>query len=396
MNSETLTKITIEFNKKRIEFKQFSKDIEVYAYSQDASTISIQPQIVVFPTSAEQLKDIIKICKNNNVSITARGSGTNLVGNALSSEIVADLSRLNNIIEINEKEKFAIVEPGVICNVLNEMLKRTIFPVIPSSHRVCTIGGMINCNSAGNWSLRFGKVENWIDEVLFLDGNGNGIASKEIIGSEGTFGIIVKAKLKLIEKPRIKIESKEYENVEDMLKDMKHYKKNDKTIMLEVIDKKSTQLILGCEKIVLLAGLLDETADDEYERILRIREKAYPTLAEQGFILIEDPQIDEENLEPFLRFLEKNNIPYFGHIGSGIIHPCFKKNQKDLIKKMYSFVGKLNGKVSGEHGIGLKKAEFANKIFLENIANLKFKYDPQNIFNRELFNTLSEKLNSQN
>ncbi|MDN5327908.1 MAG: glycolate oxidase [Candidatus Woesearchaeota archaeon] len=396
METQKLKEIILELNKKGIEYKQLEKDVEVYAYSQDASTIEILPTLVLFPKNKDEIKEIIKICKENQISLTARGAGTNLVGNALNDEVIIDLSRLNNIIEINEKEKYAIVEPGVICNNLNRKLKETVFPVIPSSHRVCTIGGMINCNSAGNWSYKFGKLEQWIDEVIFLDANCKEVSSKEIIGSEGLLGIVIRAKLRLISKPRVRIESKEYSNINEMLEDLKNYKNNENTIMLEVVDKQCSKELLNSDKIILLAGLLDDKAkEQEYEDILRIREKAYPTLAEKGFILIEDPQIPEENLDKFLGFLEENNIPYFGHIGSGIIHPCFKKDQKELIKKMYQVVKELKGKVSGEHGIGLKKLEFVDEEFANKLIELKKRYDPYDIFNRKLSNALKEKIKAK-
>ncbi len=388
-----LNRLKDEF-KNKIEYLTIDQDIETFAYSIDASTIQRIPSLVLFPKSKEELIEIVKLSSKYNFSITARGSGTNLVGNSLSNEVIVDFSKLNKLLEIDEENKTAVVEPGVICAELNNNLKKTIFPVIPSSHRVCTIGGMINCNSAGNWSMKFGKVEHWIENVWFIDGYGKEVESKEIVGTEGMLGLITKVKLKLTEIPKIKVEYKEFDDVQSMINKMLEYKKNNQTIMLEVLDKNCSNLLLKKEKIILLIGLESNEAVDnceEYENRIRAREKAYPTLAERGYILIEDPQIPEQNLSEFLEFLEKNNIPYFGHIGSGIIHPCFRKDQKELINKMYLLVKELNGRVSGEHGIGLKKIEFSPKEFTLKIIELKAKYDPNNIFNRELFNSLKQR-----
>ena len=99
-----------------------------------------------------------------------------------------------------------IVEPGVILDNLNKELAKhnLFFPVIPASHKVCTIGGMISTNAAGMRAIRYGKTLDWTKELEIIDGMGRVMTANDkninhFCGREGTTGIIIKAKLNLTE-----------------------------------------------------------------------------------------------------------------------------------------------------------------------------------------------------
>ena len=80
-----------------------------------------------------------------------------------------------------------------------------------------------------------------------------------------------------------------------------------------------------------------------------------------------------------LPVLEKYDIPFFGHIGIGLLHPHFKELD-DKVDDMYNLVKKLDGKISGEHGIGIKKLKYLDDKDLEYIQKFKDKYDPNDYF----------------
>ena len=143
--------------------------------------------------------------------------------------------------------------------------------------------------------------------------------------------------------------------------------------MIEFLDKGISKKI-GLEDTY---HLIIEYEDDsgkfkgrDYDKLLAKRDEVYPLIASDGFVRIEDPKIMLDKFPKLMRWLEDRKIPTFGHIGVGIIHPCFDYNQEKCIPEMMKVVKRLGGAISGEHGIGiLKKAfvEFNDKKILENV-----------------------------
>jgi len=109
-------------------------------------------------------------------------------------------------------------------------------------------------------------------------------------------------------------------------------------------------------------------------------------LVNAGFQRIEDPWIPEENIEKFLKWLEMNTLPSYGHISAGIFHPHFKREQKKEINDMMETVKQLSGKHAAEHGIGILKRDLPS-VFTQvyKIKTLKKRYDPFDILNRGKF-----------
>lgn len=387
-------------------------DSERVAYSQDASNISLKPKYVVFPEKEEEVKEIINYCNENQISLCARGAGTNLVGNSISNELIVDLSRMNKVIELDVKNKTIIVEPGIVCKRLNEFLMREsnlFFPVIPSSHKVCTIGGMISCNAAGNWAIRFGKMDSWIESVEFFDGLGerHRIDDQErikdvLVGKEGLTGVITQVKLRLIDRFETKIDSLFSSDLDLIMKKVNELKENKDVIALEFLNNVASKIIFDNDSFCLIIESrineeFRENFDDQRltkeeikkgKEIMEKREKSYPMVAKLGYIMIEDPVIKEEYLREFLDFFDENEIPCFGHIGVNILHPCFKREQEELIDELYKRIKDKNLSISGEHGIGIKKVSYANKEFIEKIIELKKEFDPMLIFNRFFYDEL--------
>ena len=82
-----------------------------------------------------------------------------------------------------------------------------------------------------------------------------------------------------------------------------------------------------------------------------------------------------------LEWLDAEGIPAFGHLGLGIVHPCFRLGD-DRLEALYRLTAEHGGRVSGEHGIGMKKKAWVSAPFQDEIRQLKTIYDPNNIFNR--------------
>src|ERR1700722_18103770 len=137
-------------------------------YSTDASVYQIVPLGVVLPKNEADILAALSACARFSVPLTARGGGTSQAGQCIGPGVILDFSRyFDRVLEINVKEKWARVEPGVVLDDLNREVKQfglQFSPDISTSNRA-TIGGMIANNSSGTHSVIHGKT---IDHVLGL------------------------------------------------------------------------------------------------------------------------------------------------------------------------------------------------------------------------------------
>lgn len=190
-------------------------------YSHDyTEDLKVMPPLVLLPSSALEVSEILKYCYGHNICITARGAGTGLSGGAIPfhGAVVLSLEKMNRIIEIDEKNFTARVQPGVINDVLRtEAEKRGLFYAPdPASKGSCMIGGNIAHNSGGPRALKYGVTRDHVLnlEVVLADGriiqtgadtlkNSTGYSLTHLmIGSEGTLGIVTEALLRLLPKPQ--------------------------------------------------------------------------------------------------------------------------------------------------------------------------------------------------
>lgn len=164
-------------------------DTTLTAYSHDASLFEVRPQIVVFPKDSADIQALVKFINQKktdayvpgaanpeyrSLSVTARSAGTCMSGGSLSSSIIVDVTKyMHGINAISSDE--AIVLPGTFYRDFEvETLKLgSILPCYTASKNLCAIGGMIANNAAGEKTLQYGKMENFVKElrVIFSDGN---------------------------------------------------------------------------------------------------------------------------------------------------------------------------------------------------------------------------------
>jgi FAD/FMN-containing dehydrogenase len=299
------------------------------------------------------------------------------------------MSKFNKILGISEKS--IVVEAGVVLDQLNAAVRQfgLEFPVRPGSHAACTIGGMIATNAAGLLAGKFGRTADWLISIKLMDGTGKifsfeGEEAREFAGTEGCCGIILEAKLKLSDlSNRISSDLFAFDSTTTLIKKVAELKQNPDVVSLEYINKIAAQLVgLGAAEylIVKYSSLAGKLSVEDAMKIWKLRENLYSLLVEAGYQRIEDPQVPEEHLEKFLPLLEAKNIPCYGHIAAGILHPHFKKNQS--VEEMLEFVKSLGGKPAAEHGIGLLKKAYAPFALVQKIKQLKTSYDPHNILNK--------------
>lgn len=154
-------------------------------YSTDASDYKEEPIAVVRPKGKEDIKKIIAFARAEKKGITVRAAGTSLAGQVVSNGIIVDISRyMNRILEVNEKDRWVRVEPGVVLDELNMHLRQygLFFGPETSTSNRCNIGGMVGNNSCGSHSLIYGSTRDHTIELHTVLSD----------GSEAVFGPIDK------------------------------------------------------------------------------------------------------------------------------------------------------------------------------------------------------------
>ena len=197
----------------------FDDRVECLCYSRDMSVHQGIPDAVIFPRTTEQVSAIMKLAHSEKIPVTARGTGTSVTGAVLPVRggLLLDLHLMDRILEINKKDFYARLEPGVICMRLNQVLagENLMFPPNPGSEIVATIGGMVSTNASGNRAVKYGTTKDYIKglKVVLADGTvieTGSIVPKTSLGydltrlfsaSEGTLGIITEVIIKLEPKP---------------------------------------------------------------------------------------------------------------------------------------------------------------------------------------------------
>ncbi|MBC7914837.1 MAG: FAD-binding protein [Pyrinomonadaceae bacterium] len=192
--------------------------LEKYAHD-ETEDLRYYPEVVVKPQNANQVSELLKICNENNIPVTPRGGGTGLSGAALPvyGGLLISMEKFNRIIEIDEQNLQATVEPGVITQIFMNAVadKNLLYPVDPSSKGTCFMGGNVAHGSGGPRVVKYGTIREYIlnleivlptGEIIWTGANTSKYASgynltQLMIGSEGTLGIITKIVVKLISRP---------------------------------------------------------------------------------------------------------------------------------------------------------------------------------------------------
>ncbi len=156
-------------------------------YSTDASAYKEMPIAVARPKDNNDIKELLKFAKHNNLALIPRGAGTSLAGQVVGSGIVVDVSKyMTEIIELNESESWVRVQPGVIPDELNTALKaKNLFfgPETSTSNR-CVIGGMVGNNACGLHSLIYGSTREHTLAVKAILSDGSEVEFKNLSKKE--------------------------------------------------------------------------------------------------------------------------------------------------------------------------------------------------------------------
>jgi glycolate oxidase len=364
---------------------------DMLTYSYDAAVLDpVMPAAAVIPETTDQVGKIIALCHENHIPITVRGSGTNLSGGTIpqSSGIVMLTGRMNKIIEINEADMYAVVEPGVVTATLAAEVEKLglFYPPDPGSMAVSTIGGNVAENAGGLRGLKYGVTKDYVMGLRFFDSQGNYIktGSKTVkcatgynitglmVGSEGTLGILDQVILKLIPAPKARqamvavydtleqasetvagiisarivpatleiLDNFTIRAVEDFSK--AGLPKDAAALLLIEMDGHPVVVAEEAEQVKALclkmgARTIDRAKDDaQRDKIWAARRSALSALAQlKPTLVLEDATVPRSKIPDMVRALQEIGKKYnidigtFGHAGDGNLHPTILTDRRN-------------------------------------------------------------------
>jgi glycolate oxidase len=189
------------------------------AYASDALGIGAPPDLVVLPSTTEEVSAVARLCNEHRVPLVVRGAGTGYTGGAVPTQggVVLSMERLNRILEIDEINLLAIVEPNVITGDLQRAVEAVglFYPPDPASLDSSSLGGNVAECAGGPRAFKYGTTKRYVLalEAVLPGGEIIHTGSKAVknvvgydltqllVGSEGTLAIITKITLRLIPRP---------------------------------------------------------------------------------------------------------------------------------------------------------------------------------------------------
>ncbi|EPD33445.1 hypothetical protein HMPREF9306_00985 [Propionimicrobium lymphophilum ACS-093-V-SCH5] len=463
-------------------------------YSSDSSIYRVVPKVVATPKTRSELIDLVRAALKEKLPITARGAGTSCAGNAVGSGLVIDMRKhLNKIIEINPQEQTATIEPGVVQSALQEAAKPygLRFGPDPSTANRCTIGGMIGNNACGPRALGYGRTSDNVVELEVLTGTGElitltrdgikgmsdkplrnfansnlgtirtefGAFSRQVsgyslehllpengfniagffAGTEGTLGVVTKAKVRLVKDAPLKTTiALGYPTMPQAADDMPILLKYSPTAC-EGMDRRLSNLVaerIGPHAVPELPSgdawiFIELVGDDAEEISARAHSMVEDSNCTEGWVVAdpsaaarlwgirsdaaglagvaldrpayagwEDSAVPPAKLGDYLRDFEKllakfdlRGLPY-GHFGDGCVHCRIDfpledadgpQRYKNFVMAAAELVAGYGGSVSGEHGDGRARSELLAKTYsskaIELFGQIKNFFDPKNLLN---------------
>ncbi|MDB6024609.1 MAG: putative FAD-linked oxidoreductase [Verrucomicrobiales bacterium] len=366
---------------------------ELLVYECDAYTLEKNlPNVVLLPRSTDQISQVVKICAQEKLPIIPRGAGTSLSGSvlAVTGGVMICLSRMNRVLDIDFRNRRALVEAGCVNAWVTNAAKQKgfLYAPDPSSQSACTIGGNVAMNSGGPHTLKRGVTTNHVlgFEIVFPDGEIVWLGTRPdgsedvpgydlrgaVIGCEGMFGIVTRVLVKLIKAPQA------YKTLLGIFESVDEASQTVSDIIaagivpgaMEMMDQMITQAVeaayhfgfpldAGAVLIVELDGLaagLDKQADrvveickknkarevriakSEQERmdLWKSRKRAFGAIGRLSpNFLTQDGVVPRSQLPEIMRFIRQTSdkyglrIPNVFHAGDGNIHPLILYDERD-------------------------------------------------------------------
>ena len=427
--------------------------LPTYQRDRSTGTAAGEPIGVVFPRSVEQVSAVMQAAYKHRVPVLPRGAGSGLTGgsNALDGSLILCVEKMRDVLLVDEINGYVETQPGIFNTELRDYVGKhgMWYAPDPASKDFCSIGGNVNTNAGGLCCVKYGVTRDAVIglEVVLADGRitqlgrrtVKGVAGYDLtgmmIGSEGTFGIVTMARLRLrpIPAPAITVVAV-FADVANAGQAAANIMLVTTPSMLEVMDRASITAVenwrpmgldttaeavlliqidtsgdagnaeaLTVQEICSRAGASEVYQSEdpaEAEMLLGARRMVIPALEAQGDWLLDDVAVPRSELARSMRefqvIAERNDvlIATFGHAGDGNLHPTIVTPRGDQVaaeramkafKEILDVSLECGGSVTGEHGIGSLKQHALFQELDEPSRDLhvriKQAWDPRGILN---------------
>jgi glycolate oxidase len=411
--------------------KVFANEADLVTYSYDAAVLDpVVPGVVLRPETGEALGKVVKLCNENGIPLTVRGAGTNLSGGTipLPEGAVVLTNGMNRILEINEQDMYAVVQPGVITAKLAASVetKGLFYPPDPGSQTVSTLGGNVAENAGGLRGLKYGVTRDYVMGLQFFDVNGDLVKTGSrtvkcatgynltglMVGSEGTLGVFNEIILKLIPLPASQKAMVAVFNEMDRasetvaaiiashivpatlefmdnftiraVEDFSHVglPTDAAALLLVEVDGHPVQVDEEAQKVKDICRKMGATSirvakdAEERDKVWEARRSALSALAKlKPTLVLEDATVPRSKIPEMVRAIQDIAKEYdisigtFGHAGDGNLHPTIltdRRNEKEW-ERVESAIAAIFDKALGLGGTlsGEHGTGIAKSCFLE-------------------------------
>lgn len=420
-----------------------------------------KPMCIVLPANTSEVSKLLSYCNSNQLAVTPSGGRTGLCAGAVASEgeVVINLNRMNKILEVDAVGLTITSEAGVTTEALQMAAKEVglFFPLDLAAKGSCHIGGNIATNAGGVKLIRYGGTREQVlgieavlangdvlDMNVALRKNNSGYDLKHLfIGSEGTLGIVTKAVLRLMPKPKnLQLAIMAVETFTDIPKILQAANLEGVTItafefftqvahkivlkhlpgartpfqemanfyvLLEVEQMGDAPVMETLLEKLFEGGLITDATiaanSTQFKEFWGLRENITESLSAHGQVRKNDISLAIDKLEGFVTALEAllkkmqpkdMELVLFGHIGDGNLHinyvspktrdtKEFQTEGRAIEEKIFALLTDFKGSISAEHGIGLTKKKDLHftrtKEEVEWMRKTKKMWDPVGILN---------------
>jgi glycolate oxidase len=435
-------------------------ELSLEKYSKD-ETIGLQafPDVAVRVRTAEEVSAIMRLANEYAIPVTPRGLGTSLSGGSvpIHGGIVLTMERMGQLLEIDQENLMAVTEPGIVTSELHRLVEEQgcFYPPDPASKDSCSIGGNVAEGAGGPRAVRYGTTKDYVCglEAVLPSGEIMNTGAKVVkdvtgynlcqllVGSEGTLAVVTKIILRLIPKPKMKVDLLAPFNALGPAAEAVSEIIREKIVptAIEFMDNPAIRLAERYlnRKVVFNAAAahllvqLDGNRREDFVHSMEKVEEIFERFGAWDLLVAQEPEAQNRLWEARRCIFEAANrmgVIYetmdvvaprccvadlvksaeeiaeryrldplcVGHAGDGNVHVLyFKKDDMDkeewgrvlpkASKTLYQKTLGMGGKITAEHGIGLTRKQYLRMDYTETqvdlLRGIKKTFDPKGILN---------------